>query len=133
MRKYSHKLHVEISGGVQVKNPLTSLSLLCGSGWCLCDFPLGLLPRGPRLSSLAIPMPMAIPALGLTYSTVLCGLGVKPRECPANASVGGLLGALPSTAPFFCLQFFQKKEFPSFEGRTGKLGLYTRALADAFI
>lgn len=90
-------------GEVQVRSPPASLALLCGSGLRLCDLPLGLLPKGLRLPSLAIPMPMAIPALGL---------GVKPRECLANASLGGLMGALPSTAPFFCLQFFQKKEFP---------------------
>lgn len=67
-------------GEGQVKSPLTSLSVLCGSRVHLHDCPLGLLPKGLRLPSLAMPMPMPIPALGLTYSSALCSLGVKLRD-----------------------------------------------------
>lgn len=43
------------------------------------------------------------------------------------------MGAFASTAPFFCLQFLQKKAFPLGGGEGGKLGLSARALTQAFI
>lgn len=77
------------------------------------DILLGLLPKGLRLPSLPRPMTKPISALGLTLSTEVWGLAVKPRECLANGNLGGLMGALPGTALFPWVRV----------GSVGKLGV----------